>query len=86
MKRGWRGELHSKWEVLRLRSGNRAEILSLNEATRKRLETGLNGWAMHEGYNVTDDLSLVKADAIDFSAFPARFAPYETGRSDNGRR
>ncbi|OAO02239.1 hypothetical protein A8B75_12390 [Sphingomonadales bacterium EhC05] len=64
LKPGWRGGLHSKWEVLRLRSGNRAEILSLNEATRKRLETGLNGWAMHEGYNVTDDLSLVKAEAL----------------------
>lgn len=64
LKPGWRGGFHRRWDVLRLRAGEPAEILSLESATRKRLETGLNGWAIHEGYSVTDDLSLVKAEAL----------------------
>lgn len=64
LKPGWRGGFYREWDILRLRSGNRAEILALDEATRRRLETGLNGWAMHEGYNLTDDLSQVKAEAL----------------------
>ena len=63
-KPGWRGGFHADWEVLRLRAGRPAEILSLDDETRKRLEAGLNGWAVHEGYSMTNDLSLVKAEAL----------------------
>lgn len=64
LKPGWRGGLHLGWEVLRLRPGQPAEILSLDAAARQRFETGFNGWAMHEGYSLTDDPSLVKAEAL----------------------
>ncbi|WP_299916014.1 hypothetical protein [uncultured Roseobacter sp.] len=64
LKPGWRGGFHRAWEVLRLRHGHPAECLSLDAATRQRFETGFNGWALREGYSLTDDPSLVKAEAL----------------------
>ena len=64
LKPGGRGGFHRAWEVLRLRQGKPAETLFLDAVTRLRLETGLNGWAVHEGYHVTDNWSLVKAEAL----------------------
>ncbi len=64
LKQGRRGGLHRQWQVLRLRAGKTAEVLSLDESTRKRLELGLNGWAIHEGYSVSDNVSQVKAEAL----------------------
>lgn len=64
LKPGWRGGLHPEWEIFRKRPGQVAEVLSLDQAMRKRLVAGLNGWAVREGFSLVQDRSQVKAEAL----------------------
>lgn len=61
---GWRGGFHKDWQVLRLKPGKQPEVLNLDPITRDRLETGLNGWAVRDGFKVVDGMSEVKAEAL----------------------
>jgi hypothetical protein len=64
LKPGWRGGFHSGWEILRMRQSGGAEILSLDQATRKRLAAGLHGWAIREGFSLVQSRARVKAEAL----------------------
>lgn len=61
---GWRGGFHRDWQVLRVRPGSPIQILNLDPESRSRLEVGLNGWALRDGFKVLDDMLAVKAEAL----------------------
>jgi hypothetical protein len=51
---GWRGGLAAGWRILRMRPGAQSEVLDLGREDRHRLERALNGWAMREGFRLTE--------------------------------
>ncbi|WP_417818788.1 hypothetical protein [Tritonibacter scottomollicae] len=64
LEENWRGGFHREFEVLRLREGEPVKKLSLHGDIKERFETGLMGWAIHEGHEVVEDLSRTKIRAL----------------------
>jgi len=64
LKANWRGGFHRSFQVLRIRRGQPTEELRLSDTVRKRFETGLIGWAIHEGHEVVENQSHTKTEAL----------------------
>lgn len=64
VKENWRGGFHREFQVLRIRKGEPAQELHLSGVEMKRFETGLIGWAIHEGHEVVEDQTLVRTEAL----------------------
>lgn len=59
-----RGGFHRDFRVLRIRPGETVQELTLDVETRDRFTTGFVGWAIHEGHEVVDDVTWVRAEAL----------------------
>lgn len=61
---GWRGGIVVGWRILKLLEGLEPQVLSLDAATQSRLDAGVNGWAVHEGYSVGDGSAKADIQAL----------------------
>lgn len=64
LQENWRGGFLNQFQVLRIKPGEPTQKLYLTGALKQRFETGLKGWAIHEGHEVADDHSHVKVEAL----------------------
>lgn len=60
----WRGGFHRGFQVLRIREGELAQELHLDDQTKERFERGFIGWAIHEGHEVVEDRARTKTEAL----------------------
>lgn len=64
LQENWRGGFLRGFQVLRIREGEPVQELFLGAGTKERFETGFIGWAVHEGYEVVDDRSRARTEAL----------------------
>lgn len=60
----WRGGFHRDFQVFRIREGEPAQELHLDDETKERFETGFIGWAIHEGHEVVEDRARTRTEAL----------------------
>lgn len=64
LQENWRGGFHRNFQVLRIREGEPAQELCLDDQTKERFERGFIGWAVHEGHEVVEDRARTRTEAL----------------------
>jgi hypothetical protein len=64
LQENWRGGFHRNFQVLRIREGEPAQELCLDDQTKGRFERGFIGWAVHEGHEVVEDRARTRTEAL----------------------
>ncbi len=64
LQENWPGGFPRYLPVLRLRAGEPAQLLRLEDQTKERFERGFIGWAVHEGHEVVEDRARTRTEAL----------------------